>query len=94
MKQSPSVNQIGPTLAHFMKRYHLAIFSLTVVVGVSAAMFLLNNLIVASNSEKPVSPNSTAIFDTETIEKVDNFSTSGENQEFNLPPGRTNPFVE
>lgn len=95
MKNSPSVSQLGSIVAHFIGRYHVIIFSLTVVIGVSAAVLLLNGLIeLSSGTDHPVS--TTQAFDRETIEKIDNLTPANQTQgsSLSLPSGRINPFVE
>ena len=94
MKQSLSLGMIGPAIAHFLQRYHMVLYSLTVVIGVSVAIFLLNGLIDLSNESEPGEV-STTIFDKQTIDKLESFSSSDATSPgFNMPDGRTNPFVE
>ena len=94
MKQSPSISHIGSIVSKIFSRYHVIIFSLTVVIGVSVAIFFLNGLISLSKESEPLNVTTTT-FDEETIEKIENFSPSSEaKSNFSLPPGRTNPFVE
>lgn len=96
MKNSPDISQLGTVVGHFFRRYHVVLFVLTVVVGVSAAIFLLNGLVTASNTmQENISPETTASFDKKTIERISGFGTPGAaSQPFNLPPGRANLFAE
>jgi len=93
-KQLPSANQLGQTILHFIRRYHVILFTLTVVVGVSVAVFLLNRLITESNTiTQP--PITVTQFDQETINKINSLNTASNNRsDFSLPPGRVNPFIE
>lgn len=94
MKQSPSISQLGTLLARFAKKHHIVLFSLTVVIGVTIAVFLLNSLIILSSKDEPVTASSPK-FDQETIDKISKLSEPGEEaDDFFLPPGRTNPFVD
>lgn len=97
MKKSPSVQQLGETLGCFFRRYHVILFSLTIVIGVSAAVFMLNNLLVIS--ARPTTEGEASVpsisFDQETIKAIEEFSTSADSPEpFNLPSGRINPLVD
>ena len=94
MKNSPSVGQIGKSISKLFAKHHILLFTLTVVIGVSVAMFLLNGLIATSKESSVQTPAGTS-FDKTTIEKIEEFSTSESRQDsFSLPAGRVNPFVE
>lgn len=88
-----SVGRIGEIISHFLKRFHVAIYSLTVVIAVSAAMFLLNNIINLSNeSQTPVAD--TSVFESDTVDKIRNFNASDRiNNTLDIPRNqRVNPF--
>jgi len=94
MKQSPSLSQLGDVITHFVQRFHLVIFTLTVVIGVSVAVFLLNGLIEASNKTEPAT-HAMPTLDQNTIDRINSFKKASDGQDsFSLPPGRINPFVE
>lgn len=95
MKNSPSVGDLGGIIAKFIRRHHIVIYSMTIVIGVSVAVFFLNNLIALSNSTDDSQPVSTS-FDKTTIERIEalNMINSDSNDGFSLPAGRINPFVE
>lgn len=94
MKSSLSVARLGAIITHFFKRFHLVIFTLTIVIGVSFAVFMLNSLIEKSNQTE-TEPVSMQTFDQETIDRINSFSTSSDmGDSFSLPSGRINPFVE
>lgn len=94
MKGNISISGIGTSLSNFMGRYHLVIFLLTVVIGVSVAMLFLNNLITLANSNEPASV-PPVTFDQKTIDRIKDFNLSGStDNKFVLPSGRANPFVE
>ena len=94
MKNSPDISQLGTIISHFFRRYHVLLFTLTVVVGVSVALLLLNGLLSASN-ETDETPVPQARFDEATIKKIDSFgSRTTAGKELQFPQGRTSPFVE
>lgn len=94
MKKSPSVSQLGSIILGFISKYHVVIFSLTVVIGVSIAILSLNNLINLSNETDGALP-AGVTFDKETIERINGLRLPGESQDnFSLPTGRVNPFIE
>ena len=95
MKSSPSINELGGLIAKFFRRYHVMLYVLTVVIGVSAAVFLLNSLISQSNSTETTGTATNQAFDQATIKRIESFNTVNKNSDtFSLPPGRVNPFVE
>ncbi len=96
MKNSPSVGQLGNIIASVFRRFHVLLFVLTVVIGVAACMFFLNNLITLSAQADPLAPTTTQ-FDQTTIDRINGLVTADQGisgKELVLPPGRINPFVE
>ncbi|MDO4773623.1 MAG: hypothetical protein Q4A37_00665 [Candidatus Saccharibacteria bacterium] len=95
MKSSPSVSQLGGIIATFLRTYHIILYSLTIVIGVSAAIFFLSNLVTlsgtASNAEQKTYP-----IDKNTIKQIDNYQSRHEasGRSFSPKNGRINPFVE
>lgn len=97
MKNSPSVGQLGELLGGIFKRYHVITYTLTIVIAVSVAIFMLNGVIAASGKTYgvEVQVDSSLSIDTATIEKAKSFTAANEeNRPFVLPGGRINPFVE
>lgn len=96
MKNSVSVDQISGLALAFFKRYHLILFTLTVVVGVSVAVFLLNQLMIAEGDSDNVSSQASgAIFDEATIDRIKNLNASTDSgSELVFPDGRVDPFSE
>ena len=93
MKTDVSLNpqQISRGISRFMHRYHIIIFVLLVVGGLSAATFVLYQTVVSSQSAETTLPTTT--LDTKTIEKIKDLrSTDDASTPLVLPPGRTNPF--
>lgn len=94
MKQSASIDKLGRLVGTLLRRYHIIIFALTIVIGVSVAVFFLNNLITASSQADPPAPISSG-FNKETIDAINKFDAPGTNREMPpLPSGRINPFIE
>lgn len=94
--KGPSIAQLGEMMGHFFRRYHVILFSLTIVISVSAAVMMLNNLLVISGASTGSETNIQASgFDQKTIDKIENFTTASDSpRPFSLPAGRVNPLVE
>lgn len=85
------------SLSKFIKRYHLLIFTVFVLGGLTLCMFLINGIIIKSGdttSYKPATTDTT--FDKQTIERIKQLQTADDNavDDLNLGQGRSNPFVE
>ena len=93
MKTDLSFNpqQVSRSLSHFMHRYHVIIFVLVVVGGLSAATFTLYQTVISSKSADTTTQNRN--FDNETIEKIRGLRSADDaSTPLVLPSGRTNPF--
>lgn len=95
MKSSISISQISNSIVHFISRFHVLIYTLTVVIGVAVAVFQLNGLITerspADNGGGATAPS----FDKDTIDRINNFNTASSGEDtFSLPSGRINPLVD
>ncbi len=91
MKLDFTPRQIAKIFSRTFHRYHVMIFVLTVLGGLSVATLLLYQTILQTNEVDPNVINQQ--FDEETIEKIKSFKKADENTgEYQLPPGRTNPF--
>jgi hypothetical protein len=91
MKTSIGINQVGAYITRFLHRFHVVIFVLTIVGGLSVATFMLNRTLGA---EAPLSEETSSSFDTKTMERVKQLSkTTTETKPLNLPPGRIDPFT-
>ena len=95
MKNSSSVNELGSIIARFVHRHHIILYAMTIVIGVSVAVFFLNDLISLSNATDSTAPSRTR-FDEATIKRIErlNIVNVEEVDDFSLPAGRVNPFVE
>lgn len=91
MKSSSPLTQLVQSISWFLHRFHVIIFVLFVVGGLSIATLLLN--LVITNNTLNVDPPTQDSFDTATIERLRDLQ--GANQDdsnFKLPDGRTSPF--
>lgn len=91
-----SLDTIKQNTFSFLHRFHVVIFVILVLGGVAAAIFALNTIIIRSSdtTDAPSGSNSTA-FDQVTIKRIEELKTRDQGGGgLNLPPGRTNPFVE
>ena len=97
MKTDISINidsqQLVRGLSGFMHRYHVLIFSIVVLGGLSAATFSLYQTVTSAQTVEP--SNAKTTFDNETITKIRELRTSSDTtNNLTLPSGRTNPFQE
>ncbi len=94
MKNYLSLTQARQFFARILNRFHVLIFTLTVIIGVSIAIFMLYGLMSDPSEQLDISQTENISFDQETIERIENFNTSSSTEDtFNLPPGRINPLV-
>lgn len=94
MNLSLALKRIRGTIAHFIGRFHVLIFVLTVVVGVSIALLLLVNILSSSSAKEGAQPAAPTTFDQKTIDRIDQFNTHDSGADnFSLPSGRINPLA-
>lgn len=88
-----SFGRIGGVVGHLLGRFHIAFYTLTVVIAVSVAMFLLNNILSLSNQSTPPAE-TPSVFTDEFVDRIREFNASSENIEntLTLPDGRISPF--
>lgn len=91
-----SLNMVKTALARFIGRFHIIIFVITILGGLVVVILFLNNIIITSTDSSDYTPASNnASFDQTTIDRIKQLKTRDETgDQLNLPPGRTNPFVE
>jgi hypothetical protein len=87
---------IRKSIAHFVGRYHVVLFVVVVLGGLSLVILRLNNVIVSSSESDGYAPKSSnANFDQATIDRIKQLKTRDEaGAQLDLSKGRTNPFVE
>ena len=95
MNNSPSVGQLGVILARFLPRYHITLYTMTIVIAVSVAIFLISS-VTSSSDDVDAKVVETTKFDTNTIDRIKEYNSSSQAAKpFSLPgSGRINPFVE
>ena len=92
MKSDISIQQITRGISHFLHRYHVLIFTIFVLGGLSVATFLLYQVTTSAQSTTSTNP---AGFDQKTIDRIGKLrSASHTPTPINLPAGRTYPFPE
>ncbi|HEU5121482.1 MAG TPA: hypothetical protein VFT59_01440 [Candidatus Saccharimonadales bacterium] len=93
---SISPEAIKKALYSFMHRFHVVIFVVVALGGLAISVFILNAIIIKSSDTSQLpSQQVSAGFDQETIKKIEELKTRDQSGDtFNLPAGRTNPFVE
>lgn len=89
-----NLKQVTTSLTDFMHRYHVIIFVLTVIGGLAFATFMMNQAINQQPAGQATPSSATAVFDTETMDKIDKLNnSSSQPTEFTPPAGRLNPFL-
>lgn len=93
MKIDPSLKQTIRGFSHFMHRYHVLLFAILVVGGLSVATFLLYQ--VATSAALSTPPTAATSFDKTTIDRISKLHGANDTPvPLTLPPGRTNPFQD
>lgn len=94
MKNSPSLslNLISGTITMILHRYHVLLFVITAIGGLSFATFMINQTV--NKPADSTSQSTTETFDKDTIEKVKKLRKPNEAPApLSLPSGRINPFI-
>ncbi len=92
-----SLIKLQRAVDHFLRRYHVMVFMLTAVIGVSLAVLSLYNIVLQSGnpSEEQINAAASSSFDNDTIDKLNRLLQADSSQTYTLPKDqRTNPFVE
>ncbi|MEO5949528.1 MAG: hypothetical protein ABIP74_03920 [Candidatus Saccharimonas sp.] len=88
--KSLSFSQLSRMISHFLHRFHVILFVVFVVGGLSLVTLFLGQTItkqddgVAGTIEQP--------FDASTMSRIENLRTTSDQSNLNPPSGRTNPF--
>jgi hypothetical protein len=96
MNLNISLSAIKQPLVTFLHRFHLMIFVIVVLNGLTVVIFLLNSSIIKSSDSSGYTPNTdNATFDQATIKRIEELKTRDQaGNDLDLSGGRTNPFVE
>lgn len=91
-----SIISIRKAISHFLGRFHVVIFVVIVLGGLSLAVLRLNNVLASSTDSGDYTPKSSnSEFDKATIDRIKKLKTRDEaGAGLDLSKGRTNPFVE
>lgn len=92
-----SFTDIKKTISRFLHRFHVVVFTVVILGGLAAAVFVFNNIIAQSSGEDAsyTSAVNDTTFDQATINRINQLRTSTDPEDkINLSNGRTNPFVE
>lgn len=101
-------SQLNQSVVHFLRRYHLIIFVITVFGALGAGIYLTyQNIIATDNAQGYTAQTNNTSFDAATIEHIKSLQPSDYRlpkeggsettplQERDLPlSGRVNPFIE
>lgn len=87
---------IPKSVVQFFGRYHLTLFIVFLVGGLSTAVLVLNAVLIESaNTDGYTSSLDMTTFDQATIDNVKKLRLSSDTPaEFTLPDGRISPFAE
>ena len=95
MKQSIDLKSIGNQLSRWFARFHTIIFFLIIGLSLIFCIYVLLMILNESSIVDQASANHVDTqFDTQTMNRVDQLKSSDSDAPFQLPDGRTNPFVE
>ena len=90
MKTDLSLQQFVQAFSRFTHRYHVVIFTIFVLGGLSVATYMLYNATTTTSSS---TGNATMNFDQDTIDRIKQLRSAEEKvAPLTLPSGRTNPF--
>lgn len=91
MKAEINLEQITRGISHFLHRFHVLIFVITILGGLAVATFMLYNVILSTAPSSTQPPPTT--FDKDTIKKVETLRDNNDTPSPLIKPeGRTNPF--
>ncbi len=91
MEISAALTIVSKSLSRFFRRYHVIIFAVLALGGLTIATFMLYQLIVAPVEN--VDSSTSATFDNKTADRLRSLRTSEEKPATpSLPSGRTDPF--
>lgn len=79
-----------------LRRYHMVIFIVTVAIGLTAAVLLLNSVVLKANDPTTPSGGDTVTsFDQTTIDRIKQLKTADEpSVPLDFSKGRISPFSE
>ncbi len=92
--KAPSTTNVKHSLSKVLYRYHVVLFVVIVIGGMAVVVFLLNQTIQAATDTSQIIPQGVESFDQETIDRLNDLTTSSQITDIKFPQGRINPFSE
>jgi hypothetical protein len=92
---TPTLSHITHAVSQFMHRFHVTIFVVFVVGGLSLATLFLQRVITATPQADAGTTGSASTFsksEMDTMERIRNLHTTDDKSSLTLPSGRINPF--
>lgn len=89
--KSLNFSQLTRAVSTFLHRFHITLFVVFVVGGLSLVTSFLNQAITKQDSNISA-PSQEPPFDEPTMDKISNLRASSEHSDLQLPNGRINPF--
>lgn len=88
--KSSALTPLIRAVSRFLHRFHLTLFVVFVLGGLSLVTLFLNHAIAKDDSS--IAPPGQQPFDSATMKKIDELHTSSEQTDLTFPAGRTSPF--
>jgi len=88
--KSLSFAQLNHLISQFLHRFHVILFVVFVIGGLSLVTLFLGQAITAQGTPPPTAGDPP--FDTATMSKIENLRTTTDTSNLILPNGRTNPL--
>jgi hypothetical protein len=92
-----NLQKIKDTVANFLRRFHIVIFTVIVAGGLVFVMLTLNNIVAQSSAinDETALTKDNATFDTATIKRIEDLNAIDEPYSpVESYRGRKNPFTE
>ena len=89
-----SNEELTASVSHFIKRFHVLIFTTTAVIGTVIAIWLLLGVINTSSSPSEQTSTPTG-FDKDTISRLEHLTGDNvDDSQLEIPEGRVNPLAK
>lgn len=97
MKNNVSINTSPAAVSKLLHRYHVVLFTVLILGGVAAMMFMVSRTITTSTDTSALEQQSqiAAPFDKTTIDQLEQLENTGRSDELRFAPNqRRSPFDE
>lgn len=89
------INNPFESLTKIISKYNSVLFIVIVTTGLTVSILILNDILNRPYSNGSITGNSSTIFDTQTINRLNQLQSSTNNTSYKtLPSGRASPFSE